>query len=212
MLDSCALVEETAIHTKIAIRNVFIGVGFQVETDARCKGCCFSTSGLLKISQLSLLHWSPTSLDRLLRPEQHVHRLQDLVPEIGLEAELEFLFTDERFEISHHDGCFLIEDRAVDTAGIFQIVERLLDGVRPFAAIDIVGRRVVGQQEAKVVIDLREGRARHFRRHKIGEHLLQPHIVEPFHCDQVSKPHVGRLVGDEAPTESGWSNIISLKN
>src|SRR5437870_7893991 len=32
--------------------------------------------------------------------------------------------------------------------------------------------------------------------HESGEALVQPEIVPPFHCDQISKPHVSNLMGD----------------
>ena len=60
------------------------------------------------------------------------------------------------FELAHDDRRLLVDDRAVERAGLAEVVEPLADRVRARRAVDLVGRRVVREQEAQIVIDLRE--------------------------------------------------------
>ena len=103
----------------------------------------------------------------------------------------------------HHDGSFLIDDRAVERARLAEVVEGLPDGVRARRPVHGIRRRVVGKEEAEVVVHLGKGGVDDLRRHEIGEDLFRPHVVEPVHRHEVAEPHVGGLVGDEggAPEE-----------
>ena len=48
------------------------------------------------------------------------------------------------------------------------------------------------------MVNLRETRIDDLRRHEIGKHFLGPHIVKPVHGNQVTKPHMRRLMRNEA--------------
>ena len=56
----------------------------------------------------------------------------------------------------------------------------------------------MGDKKSQVVIHVRERRIHNFRRHEVGKDFLHPDVIEPLHCDQVTKPHVGCLVRDDA--------------
>jgi hypothetical protein len=101
-----------------------------------------------------------------------------------------------RLELPHHHGRFVVDDRTVHAPRVAEIVQGLTDRVRTRRAIDVVGARVVFQEELQVVSHLRELRLDHLVGDEVGEDLLGPDVVEPAHRDQVAEPHVGRLVRD----------------
>ena len=72
------------------------------------------------------------------------------------QAVAERVGADERLELAHDDRRLLIDDRAVERAGLVQVGERLADRVGARRAIDVVGGRVVGEQEPQLVVDRRE--------------------------------------------------------
>ena len=114
---------------------------------------------------------------------------------------------EDPLELPHDDRRLLIDDRAVERAGLAQVVERLTNRVRARRAVDLVGRRIVREQEAQLVIDLGERRIDDLRRHEVGEDFLHPHVVEPAHRDEIAEPHVGGFVRDEA----GPSELLVLR-
>ena len=114
------------------------------------------------------------------------------------EAILERVGAHERFELAHDDRRLLINDRAVERARLVEIRERLANLVRARCAIDVVGSRVVRQQEPQLVIDRWERRVDDFRGHEICEHLFHPDVAEPLHGDEIAEPHVRSFVRDDA--------------
>ena len=53
-------------------------------------------------------------------------------------------------------------------------------------------------KEVEFVVDRRKARVDDPCGHEVREHLLEPHVVEPFHRHEIAEPHVCGLVGDEA--------------
>ena len=88
-----------------------------------------------------------------------------------------------------------------------RFVEWLANLVGSGGAVHIVGGRIVGEQEAQVVIDLRKRRVDDLRGHVVCEDLFHPHVREPAHRDQIAEPHVARLVRDDA----GASELLILR-
>ena len=80
----------------------------------------------------------------------------------------------------------------------FRLASGCRIGLRAGRAVDVVGGGIVREQEAQLVVDVRERRVHDLRRHEVGEHLLHPHVVEPAHRDEIAEPHVRRLVRDDA--------------
>ncbi len=105
---------------------------------------------------------------------------------------------EQLLELAHDDRGLLIDDGAVETAGLAQVLELLTDGVGARRAIHGVRGGVVRGQEPQLVVDPRKRRVHDLRRHEVGEDLLHPHVVEPLHRHQIAEPHVRGLVGDEA--------------
>ena len=63
--------------------------------------------------------------------------------EILAQSVTERLLTHEEFEVLHHDGRLLVDDRAIQRTGFVEVLERLADGIRAGGAIDPVGRGVI---------------------------------------------------------------------
>ena len=66
-----------------------------------------------------------------------------------------------------------------------------------FSPIHGIGRRIVGKQKPQLMIDFGKGRIDDFCRHEVGKHFFGPYVVEPFHGDQVTEPHMGCFVGND---------------
>ena len=90
----------------------------------------------------------------------------------------------------------------IGVAAIFAVVlsvqsvvfKRLADRVGAFCSINRVSTWIMSKQKFKLVI------ATAFRdliRHEIGKDLFHPHIIEPFHCNEITKPHVRSFMRDE---------------
>ena len=76
--------------------------------------------------------------------------------EVLAQSVAQLLRPEHLLELPHDDRRFLIDDRSVEAAGVFQVVERLPNRVRAGRAVDVVGRRIVLQEEAQLVIRCRE--------------------------------------------------------
>ena len=118
-------------------------------------------------------------------------------PKIGLQALSEGFRTHLPGEHVHHDGRLVVDDVAVDEPGVLQIVERTPDRIGTDRAVLRISRRIVRLQVVQPVVDGREGRPDYLRSEPVGEYLLGPYVVEPFHRHIVAEPHMGGLVGDE---------------
>ncbi len=116
--------------------------------------------------------------------------------EVLAQAIAEIVVAKQRFEVAHDDRRLLVDDRAVHLSRFAQVVEHLANRVRARRAIDLVGSRVVRQQEPQLVVHRGKGGVHDLRRHEVGEHFLHPHVVEPAHGDEIAKPHVRGFVGD----------------
>ncbi len=123
-----------------------------------------------------------------------------MLAQVLLQSFLKRRLADDCLQLPHDDRRLLIDDCAVERAGFVEVVETLSNGVRAGCAIDVVGGRVMRQQEPQVVIDLGKRGIDDLGRHEIGEHFLHPHIVEPPHGHEVAEPHVCRFVRDQAGT------------
>ena len=64
------------------------------------------------------------------------------------------VLAEHHLELPHDDRRLLIDDGAVERAGFVEVVEALADRVRSGGAIDLVGGRIVGEQEPQLVVDL----------------------------------------------------------
>ena len=102
-----------------------------------------------------------------------------------------------------HDGRFIVNDVPIHQAGVPQIVQILLDGIRPGRTVlGIRGGDIVAH-EIQPVIHARIKRLHDAGGEVIGEDLLGPHVVEPFHRHVIAEPHVRGLVGDQgAPPQA----------
>ena len=99
--------------------------------------------------------------------------------EILAQAVAKRVRADQQLELAHDDRRLLIDDRAVERAGLVEVREILPDRVGAVRAVDVVGGRIVLQEEPQLVVHRRERRVDDLRRHEIGEHLLHPDVVEP---------------------------------
>ena len=153
----------------------------------------------------AFFHPRPAPGHQILRGPavQHGDQLSPACVAIGMGREVlaqavaQCRFPDQPLQMGEDDRRLLINDGPVEGAGFVQVVERLSDGIGPGGAVDAVRRRMVREQKAQLVVDLREGGVDDLRRHEVGERLLHPDIVEPGHRHQVTEPLVGRLVCDD---------------
>ena len=120
-----------------------------------------------------------------------------IVPQITAQAVPQIVGTLLFLEFAHHDGCLVVDDVAVQQAGLVHVVQRLLNGVRSLGAVSAHRQRIVGLDESQVVVDFGKFFPGDFVRHEVGKHFLGPHVIKPTHRHQVAEPHVGRLVSDE---------------
>ena len=91
----------------------------------------------------------------------------------------------------------MVDDVAIKQSRLVHIVQRLLYRVRSLGTVGTHRQRIVGLDKGQVVVDVGELFAGNFVGHEIGIYLLGPHVIKPTHGHQVTKPHVGRLVGNE---------------
>ena len=69
--------------------------------------------------------------------------------EVLAEPVAEVVLAQKRFEVTHHDGRLLIDDRAVEAPGFVQVFKRLTDRVGAWRAVHFVRGRVVRQQDPR---------------------------------------------------------------
>ena len=101
------------------------------------------------------------------------------------------------FQFPHHDRCLVIDDISVEQTGLVQVIQRLLYRMGAVCPVSRQCRDIVGLDEVQVVVDLWELFPGNLVGHEIGVNLLGPYIIKPFHRHQVTKPHVGGLVGKQ---------------
>ena len=66
-------------------------------------------------------------------------------------------------------GGFVVDDMAVEQAGILQVVELLLDGVRALRAVDGKGKGIVVLEEIELVVDMWKLVGSHLRGHELAK-------------------------------------------
>ncbi len=156
-----------------------------------------STQARLHAARSSGVRSSSSAIE--IRPRRVAEAVR---AQVLLQSVAERRLAQDPLELTHDDRRLLIDDRAIERPGLAEVVERLTNRVRARRAVDVVGRGIVREQEAQLVIDLGERRIDDLRRHEVGEDLLHPHIVEPAHRDEIAEPHVSGFVRDEAgPSE-----------
>ncbi len=117
--------------------------------------------------------------------------------EVLAQAVAQLIGPEYLLELAHDDRRLQVDDRSVQAAGVFQVVERLPNRIRAGRTVDVVGRRMMLQEEAQLVIDVWKRRVDDLRRHEVRKHFLQPHVVEPLHRDEIAEPHVRCFVRDQ---------------
>ena len=100
-------------------------------------------------------------------------------------------------EFAHHDGCFVVDNVAVQQASLVHVVQLLLYGMCALGAVGAHRQRIMRFYEGQVMVDTRKLLAGDFVGHEVGKHFLGPHVIKPTHGHQVAEPHVGCLVSDE---------------
>ena len=100
-------------------------------------------------------------------------------------------------QFPHHHRCLVVDDVAIEQSCVVEVVEGLLDGVGALGAVGGKGGQIVGFEEVDVVVDVGKLLVGDFVGHEICKDFLRPHVVEPAHGDEVAKPQMGGLVGNE---------------
>lgn len=117
--------------------------------------------------------------------------------EVFADALAEGVFAHELDDFAHHYGGFVVDDLPVDEAGVAEVVQLLVDGVRARGTVLRKGGGEEGAQALQLMVDTGEEWLGDPGREVVGEDLLRPHVVEPIHRDEVAEPRVGCLVRDE---------------
>ena len=117
--------------------------------------------------------------------------------QVRLYAFPEYVAAHDLNEFFHHHRGFVVDDLAVDQAGVAQVGQLLGDGDGALGAVLAEGGGVERAQAVQPVVDLRVEGLGYPCGEVVGEDLLGPHLVEPLHRHQVAEPHVGGLVGYE---------------
>ena len=118
--------------------------------------------------------------------------------QIGAEPIPQPVRPENALELPHHDGRFLVDDRAVKATGFIEICQFLSNRVRARSAIHCISCRIVSNEKPELVIHLGKSRIHDFRSHEVGEDLFHPDVVEPAHGNEVAEPHMRCLVRDRA--------------
>ena len=101
-------------------------------------------------------------------------------------------------------GCQLLEHRPALRVGdavevhlnVFEVADLGDDGVGGGELVLAVGPGLLHRIERRPGLGPLGGLGRRNRRSPLGERLVEPEIVPPLHGDEVTEPHVGKLVED----------------
>ena len=115
--------------------------------------------------------------------------------QVGLYALAEGIAAHDLYEFFHHYRGLVVDDLTVDKSGIAQIGQFLGYGYGALGAVFAQGRCVERAQAVETVVDFRIQRLGYPCREMVCEYFFGPDLIEPFHGDQVSEPHVGRFMG-----------------